>query len=70
MIFRPNKRFRKDYNKLFKQDPLAANTLLLLAELANEKGQIVIEGSNELEVAEEIQRLLIARFNNPEEYAL
>ena len=68
--FTPNRRFRKKYNRLFKKDPLAANTFLLLAELADRKGQVKIEGSNEQEIAEEIQRLLVARFNDPTEYAL
>ncbi|MBW1692180.1 MAG: hypothetical protein JRJ70_15815 [Deltaproteobacteria bacterium] len=49
---------------------MAANTFLLLAELADSKGQVKIIGSNEQEVAEEIQKLLIARFNDPTEYAL
>jgi len=70
MNFKPNKRFRRDYDRLFKTDPLTANTLLLLAELADEKGEVIIHGSTEQEVAEEIQRLLIARFNDPMEYAL
>ena len=70
MTFKRNKRFKRKYNRLHKQDPLAANMLLLLAELADERGQVKIHGSNEQEVAEEIQKLLMARFNDPEEYAL
>jgi len=68
--FKPNRRFKKKYNKLFKKDPMAANMLLLMCELADEKGQVKILGTTEEEIAEEIQKLLIARFNDPEEYAL
>lgn len=68
--FKPNRRFRREYNRLFKQDPVGANVFLLLAELADNKGRIKIQGSNEEEIGEEIQRLMIARFNDPEEYAL
>jgi len=70
MIFKPNRRFKKKYDKLFKQDPVGANVFLLLAELADKKGQVKIQGSNEEEIGEEIQRLMMARFNDLEEYAL
>jgi len=63
MTFKPNKKFKRKYKKLFKKDPLAANTFLLLCELADEKGQVE---TNEQELAE----LMAARFNDPEEYAL
>jgi len=70
MPFKPNRKFKKEYNKLFKQDPIGANVFLLLAELADKRGQVKIQGSNEQEIAKEIQNLLVARFNDPEEYAL
>ena len=70
MTFKPNQRFKKEYDKIFKRDPLAANTFLLLCELANKKGQVKLSGISEGEVGEEVQKLLIARFNDPEEYAL
>jgi len=70
MTFKPNRKFKKEYNKIFKRDPLAANTFLLLAELADDKGQVKIQGTTEEEIAKEVQRLLIACFNDPEEYAL
>ena len=70
MIFKPNRRFKKKYDKLFKQDPVGANVFLLLAELADKKGQVKIQGSNEEEIGEEIQRLMMARFNDLKEYAL
>lgn len=70
MTFKPNRKFKKEYDKIFKGDPLAANTFLLLCELANEKGQVKLSGTSEGEVGEEVQKLLIARFNDPEEYAL
>jgi hypothetical protein len=62
-MFIPNKKFRKKYNKIFKRDPLAANTFLLLCEIADEKGQVV---TNEEEIAE----LMAIRFEDPREYAL
>jgi len=70
MTFKPNRKFKKEYDKIFKRDPLAANTFLLLCELANEKGQVRLAGTSEGEVGEEVQKLLIARFNDPKEYAL
>ena len=70
MTFKPNRKFKKEYDKIFKRDPLAANTFLLLCELANEKGQVRLAGTSEGEVGEEVQKLLIARFTDPEEYAL
>ena len=62
-MFVPNKKFKKEYNKLFKRDPEAANLFLLLCELANEIGEV---GTSEEELAE----FMAARFNNPAEYAL
>ena len=63
MTFTPNKKFKKDYDRLFKQDPLAANTFLLICELADEKGQVV---TNEQEIVD----LMTARFEDPWRYAL
>jgi len=55
MTFKPNKKFRKEYDRLFRKNPAGANTWLLLQELANQKGQVV---TNEKELA----RLLAIRF--------
>jgi hypothetical protein len=63
MAFKPNRKFKKKYNWIFKKDPLAANTFLLLCELADEKGRVI---TDEKEIAE----LIAIRFENPEEYAL
>ena len=64
MTFKPNRKFRKKYDKLFKKDPLAANTFLLIFELANERGQVKTD-------PEELANLLAVRFNDPcQEYAL
>ena len=63
MAFAPNRKFKKRYDKIFRKDPLAANTYLLLCELADGKGQIE---TNEEELAE----LMAARFSDPQEYAL
>jgi hypothetical protein len=62
-MFTPNRKFKKDYNKLYRQNPSAANLLLLLCELADENGQVETTD-------EELMRLVEARFNDPEEYAL
>jgi len=62
--FKPNRKFRRNYNKLFKRDPLAANTLLLLCEMADEKGRVETDPM-------EIAQLLAVRFEDPhKEYAL
>jgi hypothetical protein len=63
MAFSANQKFRKKYNRIFQDNPEAANLYLLLCELADENGQVV---TNE----EEIALLMTARFNDPKEYAL
>jgi hypothetical protein len=65
--FVPSRRFRRDYDKIFRKDPAAANVMLLLCELADEKGQVRLETPFP-EV--EIQRLMAARFTDPRVYAL
>jgi hypothetical protein len=62
-----NNRFRRDYDRAFKKDPLAANVMLLLYELADKNGQVRLD-SPFPEV--EIQRLMTARFDNPRTYQL
>ncbi|MFH1147469.1 MAG: hypothetical protein V1736_07155 [Pseudomonadota bacterium] len=62
--FKPNRKFRKDYNRLFKRDPLAANTLLLLCELANDRGEVLLPADPE-EQAQQIRDLMAARFEDP-----
>ena len=63
MAFKPNRKFKKKYDKIFKKDPLAANVLLLVFEIANEKGQVI---TDERQIAD----LMMVRFNDPWEYAL
>ena len=63
MVFTPNRKFKKKYDRLFKKDPLTANTFLLLAEMANKEGRVA---TNE----EELAKLIAVRFEDPEEYAL
>ncbi len=65
-MFKPNRRFRRDYDRCFRKDPAAANVFLLLAELADGKGQVGLGPSPE----EEIQKLMRARFNDPKAYQL
>jgi len=63
VAFVPNRKFKKEYRRLYKRDPLAANMFLLLCELADENGQVKTD-------EEELAELMAVRFNNPEEYAL
>ena len=64
MGFKPNKRFKRDYYKIFKEDPQAANLYLLMCEMANDSGQVVFKDEQEL------AELMAVRFEDPEEYAL
>jgi len=61
-----NSQFRRDYDRLFKKSPLAANTWLLLRELADEKGEVHLGPLPEME----LRQLMIARFDNPKAYQL
>lgn len=63
MPFKPNRKFKQKYNRLFIQDPMAANTFLLLCELADRRGQVETS-------AEEIAIMLSARFEDPEAYQI
>ena len=65
--FTPNRHFRRRYNKMFRSDPLAANVMLLLAELANDAGEIVF---GNVDPAVEIQKLMLVRFDDPRAYQL
>ena len=64
MAFEPNKKFKRDYKRLFKKDPVGANLFLLLCELADENGQVIIRDEQEL------GDLMAVRFENPEAYQL
>ena len=57
-----NKRFRKKYNRIYRKDPEAANLWLLIAELADKRGQTETS-------PEELKILFEARFTDPREYA-
>jgi len=63
MGFKLNRQFRRQYNQIFRRDPGAANLFLLLAELADEKGQIITDD-------QQLCELMEARFNDAREYAL
>jgi len=63
MNFKPNRKFRRRYDRLFKKDPMAANAFLLLCELADNNGQVKTD-------PEELAVLLAARFEDPEGYQL
>lgn len=61
--FKPNRRFRRDYDRIFDKNPVAANLFLLLAELADEYGGIRC-------TEKELARLMAVRFEDPGRYAL
>lgn len=61
-----NRKFRRDYDRLFRKDPAAANVFLLLAELADKKGKVALGPCPEAE----IQQLMAARFADPRAYQL
>lgn len=63
-----NRHFRREYDHLFRKDPAAANVLLLLSELADEKGIISFEAAFPTDA--EIKRLMAARFDDPYAYQL
>jgi len=66
MTFTPNRRFKRDYDRLFQKNPVAANLLLLLSELSDEQGRVYFSSMPEVE----IQKLLLARFDDPMAYQL
>ena len=63
MIFNPNRKFKRKYDRIFQRNPEAANLFLLLAELGGDKGQVKTD-------TEELAGLMAARFNDLKEYAL
>ena len=63
--FRPNRKFRKQYDKIFRKNPLAANGFLLLCELADDKGQVMFN-----DPVTDLQELMAARFEDPRGYQL
>jgi hypothetical protein len=66
MTFIPNRKFKRDYDRIYKKDPVAANVFLLMCELADEHGQVKFTEPAEVE----IQRLLMARFDDLRAYQL
>jgi hypothetical protein len=64
--FQPSRRFRRDYNHWFREDPVAANAVLLIFELADEEGLVRFGQTPKAE----IQQLMIARFEDPSAHQL
>jgi len=62
MAFKPSHEFKREYDRLFRKNPLAANLFLLLTELADDRGRV--QASDK-----ELADLMAARFNSPDEYA-
>ena len=65
-VMKQNRKFRRDYDRLFRHNPAAANLLLLLAELADERGQVRLGPCPESEIA----NLMEACFDDPKAYQL
>lgn len=63
--FTPTWRFWQKYDRLFQKDPVAANVLLLLAELTDELGVVKLPASNP---GAEIVHLMDVRFSDPRAY--
>lgn len=64
--FTPGRKFKRHYDRLFRKDPAAANVLLLLAEIADKRGEVRFGPFPEAE----IQQLMAARFDDPRAYQL
>lgn len=65
-MFVANRIFRRDYNRLFSRDPIAASLFLLLTECADEKEQVRLGPKPEVELAD----LMAAQFDSPRAYQL
>lgn len=59
----PSRHFRRDYDRIFRKNPAAANMMLLLSELADEKGQVVSD-------EQDLKALMVARFDDYRAYQL
>jgi hypothetical protein len=57
MEFSPNRKFKKQYRRIFRRNPGSANLYLMLCELADRKGKVK---SDERELA----RLMAIRFSD------
>ena len=62
-IFSPSRCFRRDYDRLFRKEPAAANLFLLICELADEKGHVKTDEA-------ELARLMPSCFTDPRAYQL
>lgn len=61
-----NRPFRREYDRLFKKDPVSANMMLLLLEIADDAGRIRL--GHDLEA--DLVKLMVARFNDPRSHQL
>ena len=61
MTFKPNRKFKRKYDSIFRREPAAANLFLLLAELADERGQVATD-------EKQLAGLMAARFEDLEAY--
>jgi hypothetical protein len=64
--FKPNRAFRRSYNKIFRHDPFTANMFLMLCEMADENGLFTVPGETDFEHAVYIAKLMDTRFDDPD----
>ena len=63
LLIKQNRKFKKRYDLLFQKNPLGANMLLLIFEVANGMGRVKT-------TEEELTALFNARFEDPRAYPL
>lgn len=69
MAFIPNRKFKKKYRQIFRQNPLSANLFLLLCELAGPDGEVILP-EDPGAIDQELASLMRARFKDPEGWQL
>jgi hypothetical protein len=65
-VFKSNRAFKRKYTAIFQKDPVWANMLLLLCEMADRDGKVIIPDPPE----EHLLELMAKRFNDPRGWQL
>ena len=68
--FVPNRKFKRKYDRLFKEDPILANIFLLTCEMADNDGKLKLKNGPDGTPSEELYNLMRDRFKDPVGYAL
>jgi hypothetical protein len=58
-----NKKFKNEYDRIFRRNPAAANLFLMLTELADKNGQVITD-------EKQLVELMAARFDDFTAYQL